>query len=207
MWDALYRQHEAARDVGNADVASMLRARVKWLVAQGHCDQRYQGKVSYKQQRPRGRREIWVKGSEDAMGAPIPLVDLPELTDASLFFAVMLDWGARRVEKFTVRLHGRTLATGLPWLVSVEMDDRPMGSGACGHAIIHCHVGPDHASTPEVRVPCPAMKPWEALDWVLTLVVPGWEPLPWTPDIEAEPGLPADVVALRRAWRDAHARP
>ena len=205
MWDALYRQHEAVRDVGNADVAILLRERVKWLVAHDHCDQRYQGKVTYKQQPARGRREIWVKGGEDAMGAPIPLVGLPELTEARLFFAVMLDARAARVEKFTVRLDGRAHATGQAWLVSVEMDDRQMGSGACGHAIIHCHVGPDHFSTPEVRVPCPAMKPWEALDWVLTLVVPGWEPLPWDGG-QAEAGRPADVVALRRAWRDANAR-
>lgn len=204
MWDALYRSHEAARDVATVDVARMLRERVKGLVARAHCDQRFQGKVTYKQQSARGRREIWVKGGEDAMGAPIPLEGLPELTDAKLSFAVMLDDRERRVEKFTVRLDGRTRATGQPWLVAVEMDDRPLGSGACGHALIHCHVGPDHVSTPEVRVPCPPMKPWDALDWVLTLVVPGWEPLPWDGGAEAEPSLPADVVALRRAWRDAN---
>jgi hypothetical protein len=37
---------------------------------------------------------------------------------------------------------------------------------------------------PKVRVPFPAVAPAGALDWLLSTVVPDWEPAPW-----------ADVVA------------
>ena len=56
-------------------------------------------------------------------------------------------------------------------------------------ALNHCHVGPDHTANPEIRVPMPPMKPWEALDRVLSQVVPDWEPAPWgdvTPDNRGE---------------------
>jgi hypothetical protein len=30
-------------------------------------------------------------------------------------------------------------------------------------------------------VPLPALRPEDALDWLLAMVVPGWEPAPWPP--------------------------
>ncbi len=186
-----------------------MRQRVKALVRLGHCDDRYLGKLGKKKNTPRDTTEIWVKGTtEGAFGEAIPLRGLPQLEAARLRLWVITRVG--RVEKFNVRLEGSALPTPRPWLVSVELDEGRMGSGACGHALTHCHVGPDHDATPEVRVPCPAMAPWDALDWVLTLVVPDWEPLPWPAD---NPGdmeaailgplrdtMPPDVQSARRAW-------
>ena len=67
-------------------------------------------------------------------------------------------------------------------------DGRPggdrQGSGACGHAAFHCHVGPTLDAEPKVRVPLPPLHPADALDWVLSQVVPGYEPAPWS-DVEA----------------------
>ncbi|HEX4422555.1 MAG TPA: hypothetical protein VH165_31790 [Kofleriaceae bacterium] len=54
------------------------------------------------------------------------------------------------------------------------------GGGACGHAAFHCHVGLTLEHEPKVRVPLPAVAPADALDWLLSTVVPNWEPAPWT---------------------------
>ncbi len=85
--------------------------------------------------------------------------------------------------KFTVMLEGLTNAK-LPWVVAVHLDDTAgegdkRGSGACGHAAFHCHVGPTLGRTPKVRVPFPAVGALAAVDWVFTLVVPEWEPAEW----------------------------
>jgi hypothetical protein len=182
MWTDLYASHEAARALGTQDVANELRTRVKGLVKRKLCDQMFTGKVEYKRNGSRGKKEIWVKGNDGPMGAPIPLAGLPDLPEARLSMAAMVDGAS--IEKFTVRLEGTT-ADDRPWLVSVEMDSEPMGSGACGHPVIHCHVGPDHVAKPEVRVPMPALKPWDALDWVLCQVIEDWEPLAW-PQVHAQ---------------------
>jgi hypothetical protein len=60
------------------------------------------------------------------------------------------------------------------------------GRGAGGHAALHCHVGPDLETAPEVRVPLPAINAAEALDWVLSQIIPtdGFEPAPWA-DVQA----------------------
>ena len=180
MWFRLAETHEETRDVGTFEVDRELRERVKKLVARRHCHARYQGKVEYKRNPERGRQEVWVKGDRaQSMGDPILLEKLPHLRHARLHFAALLDHKMTRINKFTVRLEGTALPSQEPWLVSVELDEEPMGGGACGHALIHCHVGPSHSSTPEVRVPMPPVKPWDALDWVLTLVIPDWEPAPW----------------------------
>lgn len=214
MWADLYDQHQIARQVGNVDVATRLRDRLKVLVARDYCEQRFQGKLDYKKNPVQNKAEIWVKGNtDDPLGEPIPLAQLPELEDAKLWIGVMLDRSRQRIDKFTVRLEGTARSSGASWLVSVELDENHMGKGACGHAPIHCHVGPNHTDTPEVRVPCPPMTPWAALDWVLTLVVPDWEPLPWAKskedaeqklaeveDDRREKRLPVDMLSPRQRW-------
>lgn len=177
MWSELHEAHEASRALGSHDVASELRARIKELVKRKHCDGRFTGKVDYKKNGARGKKEIWVKGAEGSMGDSIPLEGLEDLSPARLSMGAIVD-GAK-VDKFTIRLEGTTTADQRPWMASVEMDSEPMGSGACGHPVIHCHVGPDHVATPNVRVAMPALKPWDALDWLLCQVIPDWEPAPW----------------------------
>ncbi|MCL2824561.1 MAG: hypothetical protein FWD57_11265, partial [Polyangiaceae bacterium] len=66
-----------------------------------------------------------------------------------------------------------------------ETGDR-QGSGACGHAAFHCHIGPDLDAKPKLRIPLPAIGPADALDWVLSqLCGDGFEPAPW-PQVKAE---------------------
>ena len=179
MWRALYESHEAIRELGNDQPDVLLRARIKELVRLKHCDLRFLGKLTYKTETAHGREEIWVKGAQSgSMGEPIPLDGLPALQNARLSLAATLDLRRRYLRAFTVRLEGEALGDR-PLLISVEMDEKPMGNGASGHPLIHCHVGPDHAAAPEIRVPMPPVKPWDALDWVLAQVVPDWEPAPW----------------------------
>lgn len=206
MWDALYDAHQQARRVDPASVETQLRERVTCLVGRGHCDLRFQGKLTSNKNPPPGRRQVWVKPDAGQEAGAIPLSGLREWITASLRIDVLIDDRQRRVEAFTIALEGfappiDAQGPRRPLLISVELDDRDMGSGAAGHAPIHCHVGPSHTAPPEVRVPFPAVKPWEALDWVLTVAVPGWEPLPWRPP-DTEARTPADWGALRRAfWR------
>jgi hypothetical protein len=55
------------------------------------------------------------------------------------------------------------------------------GHGACGHAALHAHVGPTMNDEPKVRVPLPGLGAGQALEWVLSQVVPtlDFEAAPW----------------------------
>lgn len=55
----------------------------------------------------------------------------------------------------------------------------PDGAGPCSHPALHCHVGPDHRSAPQVRVPLPPMRPGALLSWLLCQVYTDLEPEPW----------------------------
>jgi hypothetical protein len=97
------------------------------------------------------------------------------------------------VHQFTAMIEGTTPA-GLPWAAAVHLeDDREAaeqdrkGGGACGHAAFHCHVGPTLDHEPKVRVPLPAVGPADALDWLLSIVVPAWEPAPWASVLAVRP--------------------
>jgi hypothetical protein len=76
-------------------------------------------------------------------------------------------------------LAARTVEEDAPLLISIELDDARMGRGACSHPLLHCHLGRDHEHQPQLRGPFPAMKPWEALDWLLSQIIFDFEPAPW----------------------------
>jgi len=64
------------------------------------------------------------------------------------------------------------------------------GAGACGHAALHCHIGPTLDAPPKIRVPLPALRPARALEWMLSQVVPAYEAAPWS-DVRAALKLPS----------------
>jgi hypothetical protein len=110
---------------------------------------------------------------------------LPHLEDAHLTVLASVSRRNEHLHQFTATIEGMT-ATRSPWVAAVhlEADHEPpdhdrKGSGACGHAAFHCHVGPTMNHEPKVRVPLPAVGPAGALDWLLSTVVPAWEPVPW----------------------------
>lgn len=116
----------------------------------------------------------------------VQLKDTPDLRDLKLTLLALVDTREDRLRQFTAMLEGIRPNDGTPWIAAVHLEDddnRPegdrKGTGACGHAAWHCHVGPDLSATPKVRVPLPALKPADALRWVLTTIIPAMEPAPW----------------------------
>jgi hypothetical protein len=106
------------------------------------------------------------------------LAEVPHLARATLTVMVDYQRRAERLDRSTVMVDGET-ASGVRFAVAVHLDGNPMGAGACGHAMAHCHVGPGLDADPKIRVPFPFAGPVEALDWVLSQLVPDWEPAPW----------------------------
>lgn len=178
-WRDLRESQDQGRRLANISVLSVLQVRIKNLVKKKHCGSHWLGKISFKKNPDRGRAIIEVRGEEGKKTRGIPLEGLPELAEASLNIKVLMNSQMTTLEKYSIRLEGRSENPARSLLILVELDEQPAGSGACGHALLHCHVGPDHDSKPEIRVPLPSMMPWDALDWVLSQIIPGWEPSPW----------------------------
>jgi hypothetical protein len=189
MWRALYEQHHGLRS-GSPDLATSLRKRLLALAARGHCAKTIQGRFTRRDHG--GLRELFIQpvapGDERE-----PLVALPSLQDARLTVLALISRKADHVHQFTAMIEGTT-QIGLPWAAAIHLeDDRTpaeqdrKGGGACGHAAFHCHVGPTLDHEPKVRVPFPAVGPADALDWLLSIVVPAWEPAPWTDVVAAPP--------------------
>ena len=132
------------------------------------------------------RRDLWGRRA-------LVLTGLANMAHASLTVLGLSNSRTHHVHQFTAMLKGVT-DSGSPWAVAVHLeDDRSApdedrkGSGACGHAALHCHVGPSLDAKPKVRVPLGGIGPVEALDWLLSTVVPGWEPAPWANVLPALP--------------------
>jgi hypothetical protein len=178
-WHALYEQHQAMR-AAPVDLESSLRKRLVDLADLGHCARTIRGRFTWRQ---RGAlRELYIQSTDDRE----PLRALPHLEDAHLIVLASISRRTEQVHQFTAMIEGMT-ALQLPWVAAVHLEDdhEPpdhdrKGGGACGHAAFHCHVGPTMDHEPKVRVPFPAVGPVSALDWLLSIVVPGWEPAPWT---------------------------
>jgi len=185
-WQELYVAHRELRRWGTDRLDNEWRRRIAALSKRGHCPPTSAPQVTRQTNREYGRTEVRVGGS-----GFIALDNLHAALAGRLFLHAMMCHRSRRIDSFVVCIEAKTRDTQCPFIVSVEMheygeDGRPYGPGACGHALVHCHVGPDHRSEPQVRVPFPPVGAVAALDWALTVVVPDWEPAPWNA-IEAGP--------------------
>jgi hypothetical protein len=84
-----------------------------------------------------------------------------------------------------VRADNSTLAIAAHLPDDRKTQDNPTGDcqglGACGHAALHCHVGPSMTTDPKVRVPMPPLGPAEILDWMIAQILPiqDFERAPW----------------------------
>jgi hypothetical protein len=193
MWGELYDEHSAIRSV-STDLATSVRRRLLALADLGHCARTIQGRFT---RRDRGAlRELYIQPL-DGRDEREPLRALPSLEGARLTVLALVSRRADHVHQFSAMIEGTT-PLGLSWAGAVHLeDDRDpveqdrRGSGACGHAAFHCHVGPTLDAEPKVRVPLPPIGPADAFDWLLAIVVPGWEPAPW-----------AEVIAARSARGD-----
>ncbi|HEX7840581.1 MAG TPA: hypothetical protein VF469_24045 [Kofleriaceae bacterium] len=184
-WHALYEQHCAMR-AEPGDLQSSLRKRLIDLADRGHCNKTIKGRFTRNQ---RGRLfELRIDAADDRE----PLRALHGLDDAYLRVLALVSFRTGHVHHFTAMIEGVT-ATRSPWVAAVHLeDDREppdhdrKGSGACGHAAFHCHVGPTMEHEPKVRVPFPAVGPVGALDWLLSIVIPAWEPVRWARVVSSE---------------------
>lgn len=173
------------------DLATSLRQRLLALAERKHCAKTIQGRFTRRERG--GLRELYIQPL-DPSDEREPLVGLPSLQEARLTVLALLSRKADHVHQFTAMIEGKT-PVGLPWAAAVhlENDREPdeqdrKGGGACGHAAFHCHVGPTLDHEPKVRVPLPAVAPADALDWLLSIVIPTWEPAPWADVLAARPG-------------------
>ncbi len=173
----------AIRDEAGASLASDLRKKLIDLAERGHCDSSIRGRFT---DRRNGDLRAWyIKGEREE------LEHLPHIAEAWLTLLILSHSPTHHVHQFTAMLEG-VATTGETWVVAVHLEtDRDhgcgdrKGDGACGHAALHCHVGASLGKKPEIRVPLPDIGPIEAFDWLLSTVVPGWEPMPWADVLEA----------------------
>ena len=184
-WRALYEQHRAMR-AEPGDLASSLRQRLIDLARRGHCAETIQGRFT---RRERGAlRELYIQSADGRE----PLLALPHLEHAHLTVLALMSRRTNHVHQFTAMIEGTTVLR-LRWVAAVHLeDDREppehdrKADGACSHAAFHCHVGPTMDDEPKVRVPFPALGPVGALDWLLSIVIPSWEPAPWAEVIASD---------------------
>lgn len=183
-WVDLYSAHREARRPGSEKWDKAFRTRLVKLARAGHCEQNIQGRFTYEQNPQRAGVVEWSIRPE-----PLALRGVPHLVSAKLSLMARTDRSGH-LHMFTVMVEGER-EDGSTWTLAVHLPDDQetprnskgdrQGHGAGGHAALHCHVGPDLDTAPEVRVPLPAIDAAEALDWVLSQIIPteSFEPAPW----------------------------
>lgn len=188
-WSNLYVAHGAARKLASGKWDGEFRKRLIKLAHAGYCDKNVQGRFTYGQNPQKSGLIAWSIRPE-----PLALNGVPHLTTARLSLMALTD-RSNHLHMFTVMVEGER-EDGSKWTLAVhlpddhETDKNPQGDrqgrGAGGHAALHCHVGPDLDTAPEVRVPLPAITAADALDWVLSQIVTtdDFEPAPWA-EVEA----------------------
>jgi hypothetical protein len=184
-WVDLYRGHAAVRACVGRAWTSEVRKRLISLATAGHCDGTIRGRFS--NQTREGLDEWSIR--RDGRQASEPLHKLPGLRSADLTVLGLIG-RADHLHTFTVMVAAMR-NDGSRWSLAVHLpDDRVtvatpggdrQGHGACGHAAVHCHVGPDLDTVPKVRVPLPVLGPVDILDWVMSQLLPtaDFEPAPW----------------------------
>lgn len=183
-WIGLYQSHRKARTV-ELSWSTKVRNKLIALADAKHCDGEIRSRFTH---RNRGDLVEWSIRKNGAQVAE-PLTGLADLETAEISVLALVSKRGH-LHAFTVSVEGMR-KDGTLWTLAVDLpDDREtsknpngdrQGLGACSHAAFHCHVGPDRTTAPEVRVPLPALGPVEALEWVLSQIVPTseFEPAPW----------------------------
>lgn len=178
-WASLYQAQTAARALASPAWSGEIRKRLVALSEAGHCDPAVRGRFTYKNDGDLLKWSIYSGGE----AAPVALRQLDDLESAELSVMALAN-RRNHLHQFTVLVEGRR-ADGSAWALAVHLEDDRVGdqkgTGASGHAAFHCHVGPSLDVAPKVRVPLPALGPVEALEWVLSQLVPNaeFEPAPW----------------------------
>lgn len=185
-WISLYQEHQAVRRP-DPRWSQKVRSMLGNLAAAGHCDRSVSSRFSDK---PNGDRKEWSIRfrASSSCGEPLFNIDGQRMTTLNVLATAARDGFLHQLD---IRAEGER-DDGTRWIIAVHLSDDqgPDGDrhafGAAGHAALHCHVGPDWHANPKIRVPLPALGPAEALEWVLTQLLPTakFEPAPWA-DVQA----------------------
>ncbi len=186
-WVELYQAHREGRASSHNDWGTALRKRLIKLADEGHCDRTIQARFTYSIVQPRLCNWTISNG-------PLALLGVPALPSAMLTLEALTDKRSGHLHMFTAMIEGEREDSS-KWTLAVHLpDDRESGTvggdrqglGAAGHAAFHCHIGPDMDTEPKVRAPLPAIEATDALDWVLSQILPKaeFEPAPW-PNVQS----------------------
>ncbi len=200
-WVELYDHHQALR--AEAEEAVTKIREVLRSLGDGQPSVLRKGVQSRLQPQKNPKTGLYGYVLRGESGEDVVLKNLPEklrkevhLQEACLHVLLLLDRTRNHLHQLTVMVKGKR-RDGSPWTVAVHLpDDREteknphgdrQGHGACGHAALHCHVGPTLDTQPEVRVPLPPLAPGEVVAWVMSQVIPTveFEPAPWPKVVEA----------------------
>ncbi|MBN1207416.1 MAG: hypothetical protein JXB05_21240 [Myxococcaceae bacterium] len=183
-WLKLHGRHRELRATGGSSIQDIRRV-LQLLTRRKHAALSLLNRFTNRKNVEAARREWHIAAPQDAKqeekkewSEPLQNLD-PSVSEARLTLLALTDESDVRLSQLTIMLSGKR-ATGDSFAVAAHLDDCHKGMGACGHALFHCHVGPDLSTTPKVRVPLPALRPAAALEWVLSVVLPNWEPVPWS---------------------------
>ena len=198
-WVDLYRAHRELRSGMGRNVENDIRQVIRTLSQQrpifdGHAHQRFNPI-----DRDGHLRNVGL--GPQGQGEPLRIARLPAnerrevgLKEAHLTLQILLDPRIQHLHMLTVMVECRR-EDDTAWMIAVHLpDDRKtvpgedrQGFGGCSHAALHCHVGPNFAASPKVRVPLPALSPPNIVEWVLSQVVPiaHFEPAPWPRVLDA----------------------
>lgn len=188
-WSELYAAHRGVRAL-QPSWSQELRGKLGRLEEAEHCAAGIRSRFTNQKDDKHAhlRRYSFRRDGSDVAES---LAELEHLASAKLSLLALVDTKREHLHMFTAMAEA-TRHDGSSFAVAVHLpDDREsevnvdgdrQGLGACGHAALHCHVGPDLETGPVVRVPLPAIGPVEALEWVLSQLVqsPAFEPAPWT---------------------------
>jgi hypothetical protein len=185
QWVELYEAHTRLRSVSGKGWSSALRTRLRALGEAGHCSRDLFRRFSNKTQKT--GLEEWKISGERA------LFKIAGSKGAELELLVLSNFKTGYIHQLTAMATG-IREDGSPWAVAVHLpDDRDhargadrQGSGACGHAALHCHIGPTLDTSPKLRVPLPALHVVDVIDWLLSqLASPAFEAAPWADVVDA----------------------
>gem|GEM_PF-2056878 len=201
-WVDLYGEHQWLRGMHDREVANELRAVLRRLSEKPYAALRRDAQSRLVEARaPRSTTVQHTLGRERS-GEALLLSELPEpvrdrvaLREALLSVLLRFDRSVQRLQELNIMLSGLRL-DGTPWALAVHLphEDRTLGRpqgdreglGACGHAALHCHVGPTLDVKPKIRVPLPPLRPAQIVEWMISQAIPTpeFEPAPW-PGVEA----------------------
>jgi hypothetical protein len=197
-WVDLYEQHGALRKEAHRNAVMAIRGELRRFaeLPSSVLAEQIQARFQPEDNRQNGLK-TYKLGLGKASGEDLLLPRHPayqqgsiHLEEARLTILLLVDTERDHLHEMTVMIEGKR-DDETPVTVAVHLpDDREtkknpsgdrQGHGACGHAALHCHVGPTLDIPPEIRVPLPALSPGEVVAWVLSQVVPtpDFEPAPW----------------------------